>query len=276
MENSTLIPPMFDNPADWRLLMRVDPDDSFIALAYAPSRPGTARCCRVGLQQSESSPLAAVEEAVYANPALTQCEFGEMVCVVADAPVAFLPPGLGVGETESLFRRVHPDCDGQIRVVATGLRNAVAAFSVDSSLEPFLGRTFYGVTLTTPLALLCRRFAAGSARGNDRKMYLNFRSGHIDLIVIDRGSLEMANSFAVGSADDAAYYVLAARRLLGLDSAGDPLMVSGESPLKAATVATLRRFVAAVRPVIFPSDLHAEGLRPEDIPFDLAALALMQ
>lgn len=266
-----------DKPSEWRLLLRADAR-SLSAMAFAPSRRDMLVAGETLLPPDAASPLEALEEAVYSAGWLTTLDFGSREISLAGLDTMLIPSEAGAA-AEEIYDFALPRSEADSLLTApTGDSAAIIAAAVPRRLEAFLTRTFPSIRLHPHLEGLCRYFMTLSSRGNTRKIYLNFRHEAVDIVAIDRGAILMANSFACPTPDDAVYYTIASRDMLGMTeengTAPAAVMVSGTGPLREPAVASLRRFCKDVMPVIFPGTMLLTGRRAAELPFDLTALAI--
>ena len=85
----------------------------------------------------------------------------------------------------------------------------------------------------------------------------------------------MANTFDAPEASDAAYFIVAVRKMLNLPDDAET-MLAGSAKLREQVSPILRQFPAQVMPVIFPSEMFRAGKESLSSPFDLIILPLCE
>lgn len=278
MNQEKLLPGLIDSPGHHRLLLRVEEEKALDVLIYSPSVQGSLIFRHIDLAADQgANPVKSLEQAIYDNPLLVEGDFESVHCNLADTAALALPPGLTPAQTD-LARNASRQLAGAMEWAGESSGalpgGAVLHYAARPETVNFLRRTFYGITLHPLLEPLARYFGETSQRGNDRKIYVNFRRGHIDVIALSRSETLLVNSYACATPSDAAYYILAATELGGFSRQADAIVVAGDSDLREGATELLRRFVRRVMPLLFPSAMFTAGRDAMLAPFDLIALAL--
>lgn len=275
---------LIDKPELWRLAMRIDAGMLHVLLATSlpVEVPGVAdnliyRAIR--LEASAASPLAALEEAIYSNELLLN-DYSRVDWLVGSEHLVMVPSGGCTEQYSTIYDETFSESDRETQtepaIYPTAAVNASALWSIDRKEEAFLRRTFAGLQISPALGVLINYVITAAQRGNSRRMYVNFREKSIDVIVTDRTRLLQAVTLECASGSDAAYYVMACRRQLGLSDASEPVIMSGESPLREECGSIVRRFVQQVLPAIFPSDMLKAGRDSVSAPFELIAVNMIR
>lgn len=269
-----------DRAGQWRLLMRLGVD-TLDAVLYSPLHDGSLMHRALPLDPAAESRLKAVEACVYDNKLLLG-DFARISCVVESRRTVILPQGLDepadddAAEARSLiFRSSFPDFEGETFLSPTGMAGTVMMSGDADGVLPFLKRTFFNVQISAHLSPLCRYFLSTAGRSSGRRLYAVLRAGAVDVVATDRGRLLMANTFDAPTASDAAYFILAARKLLQLPDTAET-MLAGVAAMREEVTPILRRFQPTVMPVIFPSVMFRAGKESLNSPFDLIILPLCE
>lgn len=251
------------DPSTWALSLRVSPSRLDVA-AYSPSQADTLIYRSVPLPAPGHAALA---EAVYAHPLLT-APFGR-VRVVAETPRAMAVPACAASDDDAatLLEAVWPGAGLRPVADAVPALGAVVLMGIEPETLSFLGRTFPDVALESHLGALCRHLGARAGFGNGSRMLAVFRDGAVDAVACEGGKLLLANTFRYTSLDDAVYYLVAARRSLGIADA-DELAVAGDPALRPS-MERLRRFVPRAMPMLPSSRLFALGRAMPRVPLDM-------
>lgn len=275
---------LIEKPELWRLAMRADAGMLHVLLTSSlplgtPGVTDNLIYRAIRLDASATSPLAALEEAIYANELLLN-DYARVDWLTGSEHLIIVPPEGNPEQYSVIYHETFSasDCESQTEpaIYPTAAVNASALWSIDRKEEAFLRRTFAGLQISPALGVLINYVITAAQRGNSRRMYVNFREKSIDVIVTDRTRLLQAVTLECASGSDAAYYVMACRRQLGLSDASEPVIMSGESPLREECGSIVRRFVQQVLPAIFPSDMLKAGRDSVSAPFELIAVNMIR
>lgn len=266
---------LINDPSRWRLMLRIAPE-SLAVMTYDPSTPGSLKGAIFALDDTLPH-VAAVEKCIYANSLLTAGGFASVECSIVDTTPMLLPSITSeeyITDALAFTSSAIANDEERAIVCETGAENAIMAAPVGKKLAAFLARTFNNPAVYPHLASLTRFCMTHSRRGNNRKLYLNFRprENAIDLIATDCKRLLMANSFPCKVAENAVYYVQAVRQALGLDNITSPVMLSGSSPLRNRVAELLRSLGTIPSPVQTPEAMLETGPDIDELPFDLAVM----
>lgn len=257
-----------DNPEICNLLLRIS-REAIHAVIYSIVEDNSLIYRRIVLDPNSASRLQAIESVIYDNPILLS-DFRQVICVIETPELTVVPAECSSeSDRQLLFKAAFPDSDLLMEADETGTRNAVILMGIEPDLRGFLNRTFHRVRIMSHLGALCRYFASKSGQGNNLKMVVNARQKSLDVIVLDGHRLLMANTFEADTAENAAYYILACRKQLGLDQHSDELLIAGDQGAREALTPILRTYVARVMPVIFPPQMFKAGKDAMLAPFDL-------
>lgn len=213
----------------------------------------------------------AVEEAVYDNPLLLS-EFKDIRCSLPGGCFMILPPEVATDRklVARMFRLEHPDATGVEPVVLeTAASNAVVVAGVSPELYGFLRRSFYRVRFTHPLVPLIDSLCRQS--GDSASMLVRITPDSVDVVVVEGRRLLMANTFRITAPIDAAYYVMAGRKSLGLDTSV-PLRIAGQVDLRRQVADILRPYLADLSDYSMPPRLWQAGTAALTAPLHLILL----
>ncbi|MCM1483733.1 MAG: DUF3822 family protein [Muribaculaceae bacterium] len=198
-------------PELWRLVMLLGTDRLDVALL--PPVDSEEAIYRAYMLDGERGTLKAAEDVIYSNPLLLS-DFKSIECV-ADMPhMLMVPSEVAPADYECIMDKAFGEQTGDdaMTVSAIGADGAVAVTSMDTSLKAFLTRTFFNIRFDSALARLCRRFAAlQSGNEQHRDVFVCFRGGKVDIVVLEGRRLVTANSIPVLHAADAAFFIAATR-----------------------------------------------------------------
>lgn len=260
----------------WVMAMRYSAS-ALDVMAYSLCEDNSLISACIPLDEADAH--RSLEKAVYDNPLLLM-DFKRTYCIIEPDALCALPPQSTDSEIRRpLLKEIWPDFDEKnheiIADITPGGRGPVLAGCVERDILTFFRRTFPGIRIASHLSPLVRYFM--STRGNTPKLYANLRKNATDIVVIDGGSVLMANTFATPTDDDAAFIVLTARSHLGLaGAAGEEIMLSGNAPQREALTAQLRKFAPRVLPVVFPPRMYRVGREIMHLPFDLTVTPICE
>lgn len=257
-----------ENSEMWNLLLRLSRESLHVVM-YSIVEDNSLVYRRFDLDTTADSWIGAIQNVIYDNPALLS-DFRRVYCVVETREYVVVPSQCESDEARNLlFSTAFPSSRQEMAVDDTGTLTGTVLVGVESELRGFINRTFQRVTIVSHIASLCRYFALNTNNGNKVKMIANLRRDTMDVVVTDGRRLLLANTFAFSNVDDAAYYLIASRRRLGLDDRNDDLLLSGDTDVREALLPILRNFVARVMPVIFPPQMFKARKDAMNAPFDL-------
>ncbi len=250
------------------LLLRIGPGRLDVAV-FSVVHDNSLIYRRFTLGADGEDELTSLENVIYENP-LILGDFRRTFCIVDTGNAMAIPAEIDSREEHiKVFRAAHPDFKGEIITSQAGVRNALLTFGIQDKLAGFLRRTFHGIDIRSHLSPLCRFFASRPGRGSSPKMICNFRATSMDVIILSGQDLMLANTFRFNTPMDAAYYIMAVRKNLGLDPQADELLLCGDQNVREAVTPVLRRFISRVMPVIFPPQMFRTGRDSLRVPFDL-------
>ncbi len=270
MEQTRLEKDLIPDPELWVLALRLSPSGLHVA-ALSLVEDNSLLCRHIPFAQG-SDTVQALEDAVYDNPLLL-LDFKKVWCIV-ESPRTLVVPAELKADPQPWFDFVYPSSGSTLLTDPLPRLGAGILTGIDPAIDRFLRRTFQRLTVMGHLVPLCRYF--GSSRSNAAKMYVNLRTGSLDVIAIDSGRLLMANTFVCASAADAAYYILACRSTLGMNPETSELLLCGDQFRREEITPILRRYIRLVIPVIFPPRMFKAGRSAMQAPFDLIVTPLCE
>lgn len=274
MTNGTLDKDRLSNPEMWNLLLRVSRRELHV-VAYSIVEDNSLLYRSFPLESSSDAYLRTLEEIIYDNPMLLS-DFRRIYCVVETPALSVIPSGYtDESVREELFYATNPEFKGHILIEPTGARNATIVAGIENDLIGFLRRTFHNAVICSHLSSLARFFSAKAGKGNSMRMLANLRESSLDILIMQGGTLMLANTFSFSDAMDAVYYILACRNRIGLDPHNDELLLAGDTATREKIITVLRTYLARVMPAIFPPQMFKSGKDAMLAPFDLIVTPLL-
>lgn len=224
--------------------------------------------------RSSISISANMREALQKVPLLNQ-SFGR-VLVMVDSPVLMVPADLfAEDEMEALYYKTFTRREEQQVLIPTVLPdlNSVAVFPISKDLRNVITDTFQDVRFLAALTPLWRHLNQRSYTGSHSKLYVYFHEKNIDVFSFTQNRFKFCNSYAVGSADDVLYYVLAAWKQLGISPEHDELYVCGNVTGRDALKEGFEAFIKRVFFINPAGEFNRVSVAQiEGIPYDLVTL----
>lgn len=150
-------------------------------------------------------------------------------------------------------------CGGRIKLL----------FGVDKALLRWVNTLFPGAVVSHSLQPLLTYLINIRAR----KFVVNLHEKKADVIYVDNGRLQFANTFDNAAADDIAYYVLGVWQTLGLSQTDDLLTLAGKASDMRSLKRSLERFIRHIDTLRPAEAFHGTELaRLDGVPLDLCAL----
>ncbi|MCM1519821.1 MAG: DUF3822 family protein [Lachnoclostridium sp.] len=258
---------LIEDTSMWTLAMQFSTTGVEVA-AYSEIEDNSLIYRTLPLVIDGTTPLGAIEDAVYENPFLLR-EFRRTFVIVEPEASMLTPSEADTAAAARIAAETLGHDGREWTADDSGARNALIAYGFADGFRRFVRRTFGNdVTPMSHLAVLSRYFLRKVQRGKPAGMLVNLRKGAIDVIVVEGGNLLMANTFTCREAADMAYYVMACRRFTAMEPDAD-LYLCGDIELREPLAAMLRRFLSSVKPLIFPPAMFRVGREAMQVPFSL-------
>lgn len=262
------------NPALWRLAVEVDSAGADIVLTSHYQEPGII-VERLDFPEG-MAPLAAFEEAIYANPALLS-DFTRTDVLIATPRFTIVPAGVQSDEARAdIIAMLWPDAALDTVADPISSTGCTLLMGVDPGLLAFCRRTFIDARPRHALSVLASYFWLQSRNAPSPKVYARLRPKGVDVVAFSNGKLMVANAFDAPTVDDAAYCILASAQAAGLPLPQTEVMVCGQADQRQPLMAALRQFCPKTMPAIFPSEALKLGPQAVKAPFHLLVLPLCE
>lgn len=223
--------------------------------------------------KSSISLAANMREALRDVPMLRQSY--QRVLVLVDSPVLLIPADqFDESQMEVYYSHTFTRKEQQT-VFSTVLSDlsSVAVFSVQKDLCTVLTDTYGDVRFVAALAPVWRHLNQRSYTGQHGKLYAYFREKSLDVFSFAQNRFKFCNSFAVGTTDDAIYYMLAAWKQLGLQAEHDELYLTGDLTEHDNLKEELTKFIKRVFVINPAGEFNRVGVAQlAGIPYDLVTL----
>lgn len=257
----------------WQLVLEADASGLWV-VAFSPFEEHALIFERVPFDETESSPLQAIEDAVYDNPMLL-LDFSK-VTVLFDTRRFMALPMMPQEACETMLRASLPaDATVAAEVLVSPLpaMGSCVSFEVPADILGFLRRTFHNASILHPLAPAAAYFQARHPRHPSGKTLVNITGNRLDVVTLGDKAPQVLNSFRFETPMDALYYILATRGSADVADT-DEIMVAGDLKARAALTPLLRKYVRYVMPAIFPSVMFRAGKASLSAPFEMIVAPL--
>ncbi|MBD5422150.1 MAG: DUF3822 family protein [Bacteroides sp.] len=259
---------MISQPELWRLTLLLKPGRLDVAL-YPPVPREEMIWRSFEFDAAAPSPLRAIEDVIYANPLLFS-DFKQVDCLIDNCPAILLPAALGPDDLALAYDRStaigSSDSLDDPEIYPSGCDSTVVVLRQQAEIKAFLLRTFYNIRFHSRLAALTSYLLSANDMPAQSALYVFAREGRLTLIAADGPRLLLANDFSYETETDALYYILAVRRMLGLDPATSPVLTS---PVPQSFTSLLRQHVDSVGSIPFPMLRFRTTQATLQAPFDL-------
>lgn len=267
---------MIENPAMWHPVIEIG-RDTLHAAFY--SLLDDHDIINASFRFNPEKPLLPqIEETVYANPLLLD-DF-PVATIICDSPrFQLLPEFVSDDETAAMaFRAAMPEQpeQGETEIIVNDLPSVAArlAFEVPTDILGLIRRTFNNTPVNHPCEILVKYFSHKYTSRSRGKTIANLRERRLDLLTLGESTPMMLSSYEVREPMDAAYYILAARKLLNLKES-DEILIAGNREMRSAISPVLRRYAQFVLPAIPPAAMLRGDRSALGLPFEMAVAPII-
>jgi len=260
-----------EHPEVWELLVSID-DRSVNYILYTPTVAGSLI---IGEVTRADDSLQSLEDVVYDTPELLH-EFKRVRVVVHSSHFVLFPGAVDDQDCIALVHNAFPADDGDAAVCSMPTNDVKIAWLMPHGMQAFLGRTFSYPDVCHHLMPLCEHYASLKSSDDVSRMFLNMADGDMDIAIYQGQRLQLANTYPIGSQDDAVYYAMNAWHTHGMDQLTDELQLMGDREACGAMIPQLREFVKYVMPAEFPAAAMRLGRNAMQAPLELILMALCE
>lgn len=230
----------------------------------------------VNTQQS----MAANVKAFLAQTAELQYTYRQINILIHTARYTSVPLELFEDEQmETIFYQNFRKQNNEIILCnVLGKSNLVILFTIDKLTHLFLSEQLPNARFFSTISPQIEYLTNRSKLGNNKKLYANIHGNSMDTFALDKGRLQLANSYTINNTGDCSYYLLNIWKQLGYDQEHDELHLTGDNVAYRQQVQNqlkeyLRR-IFIINPQAEFNTSHTS--RIEDIPFDIQALLICE
>lgn len=227
----------------------------YISDGHAP-RPG----CSVRYTPDDKL-LTHIENAVYDHPTLLEDYEGRIL--IDTDKVLFFPPDTPRETIHAAMERVFAVTPQDIHL--SDDTEVITAFTLCGGLKGFLDRTLSGMTVSSVIDVMRKEFS--QREGADTRVYADLGQGRVNLLAFRGRRFVHGSVHPFTETSDAAYYIYALWRQLGLTADRGELNVSGPKPARTELMTIMRRRINYVMMTLLPR-LEGSDAVPPAILFD--------
>ena len=110
-----------------------------------------------------------------------------------------------------------------------GKSNLVILFTIDKLTHLFLSEQLPNARFFSTISPQIEYLTNRSKLGNNKKLYANIHGNSMDTFALDKGRLQLANSYTINNTGDCSYYLLNIWKQLGYDQEHDELHLTGDN-----------------------------------------------
>ncbi len=266
---------LISQPELWRCVLHITPSRLNVAVV-PPVAQEEMVAASLLLNPEAATPLKALEDAVYDNPLLLS-DFRSVHCLVETPAHAVVPAELATPDDAPLLlsRMSGTEADPDRTVASPEMGGASLLYELPEPLEAFLKRTFFGVSISTPLEEVGKAAVGMSASGGEPVMIaVADTASAVTLAAARGGGLLLLNTFNVSHPTDAAYYLLASRATLGLGKGDGTVWFAGQAPLARTMANIASPYLDSVEFVTTPPELCGYGREAAKLTYPLTQYLL--
>lgn len=259
-------------PELWTLILRIG-SRSVKFVMYSDEEENSLISRELPLNLDAHDYLKALENLIYDNPVLLQ-DFKTVAVSIESRHFEILPTELNDCDMMlDVMDFAFPNDEGEKEICTLEEGRTSIAYSVHKGVLAFIQRTFNMPKIVHHMVPLVKYSQLKSEKSSMTKMFVHLCDGDMDMCVMRKGELIMANTFSCRNADETIYYILNAWQTLSLDVHSDELQLSGDKAIRDVLMPQLRKYISYVMPIIFPASAMKIGQDAIKAPFDLILLS---
>ena len=251
--------------------------DGFSAVVYSPLNGGETRCLNHEVNTQRS--MAANVKGFLSESEYMTHSFRQVNLVLHTHRFTLVPLEWFEDEQmETIFwQNFRKDNNEIVLCNVLGKSGVVVIFGIDKLTHSYLMDRFPDARIFASVSPQIEYLSHKSKLGNNRKLYANLHAQSMEVFCLDRGRLQLCNSYAVSCVDDYCYYLLCIWKQLAYDQQTDELHLVGGIGALAEVTGQLKRYVKKVF-IINPKAEFAASPSDggSDVPFDIQSLLICE
>ena len=159
-----------------------------------------------------------------------------------------------------------------------GKSNLVILFPIDKLTHLFLSEQFPTARFFSTISPQIEYLTSRSKLGNSYKIYANIHACSMDVFALDKGKLQLVNTYAINDVSDSMYYLLNIWKQLAYDQEHDEMHLTGDNiNYRQQLSEELKPFIRQLFIINPQADFNtSHTARIEDIPFDIQSLLICE
>lgn len=170
---------------------------------------------------------------------------------------------------KELFAFNFNDAEGTILSKTLLPENLHFLFQIEEDLHSFLCRNVWNPQFTHHASALISAFSTYKVLAESNRCFVDFHDNFISVFCFNESKLLSANTYATPTTGNALYFIASVWEQLPLDQSKDRLFISGNSPLLANTVETLKKLIKNIEFTDFQQKMAISPEQKKAIPTDL-------
>ena len=264
-------------PELWRLALMVSDRELSVAL-YPPVAREEILWRNFTLDRDTPDRLKAIEDIVYDNPLLL-CDFKRVDCIVDSKEFMILPETVTDDDMNLFLSSGGFDDDLSSSVISSPAENTRLLQAMDTKVCSFLKRTFYNITFRSKVSLLASYFISSTDNMPARKALALTNGDRLTFLGAEGHRLLAANEFEFRRPADAAYYILASMKQLGMEPDDPEVALAVRRDInddENSINALLKPYVRNIMTIPFPMLRYRASRSTLLIPFPLLLLPICE
>lgn len=273
MEEEKLNRELVENPAQWRLSMKIS-GNALDVVAFSLTEHNTLIYRNIPLGDTSTSMIAALGDAVYDNTLLLS-EFA-MTDVLVDTPRFIITPTemCSDGRDEMIMSAIwHGEKLSVTSHPIVGTTDTLLS-GVDAKIMSFVRRTFPNCVVRHRLSPLLSYLITNDHEVGVATMYVNIHDGRIDVIYFDERGLQAVNTYDTPTLDDMLYYIMAVAKGCKMNINKDDMVIFGEAEEADRLQAYIKKYVRTALVMDSIYEVAALGAEALKAPLELTLLPL--
>lgn len=247
-QTSPLEKDIITQPELWELRLFLSDSSLWVALV-PPVDSETLIVRSFVIDKDNPSPQKTIENILFSNPLLFS-DFKSVTCYISSREQIAVPAETPANMHAELMEDAFPTLRNDIIATSLGDNMPVMLTSINSDLKGFLNRTFYNIKFKSHFLPLYNVACCQSVSNTQILAFITTDS--VDVLAIAHSNLLLANSFSTSNPETAAYYILATRRILGLETLNCPIITAGYQSQLSSLNNYLAKTGAVVRSLSIP------------------------
>lgn len=251
--------------------------DGFSAVVYSPLNGGETLCLNHPVNTQRS--MAANVKGFLAESECAAHGFRQVNLILHTHRFTLVPLEWFEDEQmETMFwQNFRKEANEIVLCNVLGKSSTVVIFGIDKLAHSYLMEQFPDARIFASVSPQIEYLSHKSKLGNNRKLYAHLHAQSMEVFCMERGRLQLCNSYAINSVEDYCYYLLCIWKQLAYDQQADELHLIGRVNALPEVTNQLKRYVKKVFIVNPKAEFTASSTEGgNDVPFDIQSLLICE